>query len=773
MSKILKLYIAEKPSVARAIAEAYAAMTSQSVQRHEGYLVVGDIYITWCVGHMLELCEPHEYDEAFRKWDIHLLPFVPENWKHKIKEACAKQVSIVLGLLAQKPAKIVNAGDAEREGQLLVDELLFYYGVDAFASHVDRIWLSSVVQADVIKAIKSEFPNSRKRNLFDAAYLRQRADYVHGLNYTRFITRLRNIWVETNGKRKGVVQSVGRVQTPTLSLVVERDREIANFKPVDHYQVLLNTVHSNGSFKSKWLPSPEINGLDSEGRLVDARVANELIAKVSGKIGRVSKYATTGKFASAPLPFSLSALQQECSKRFALTAAETLEVAQALYEAGVTTYPRTDSRHLPVSVLTEQAPGILSTLSGSSVYSGIVQNANKGLKSKAFDDSKVSDHHGIIPTTECHLSAIQRLSPVQQKVFDLIARTFIAQFYPDQTWTAVEANVDIEGEAFRATGKVPTAGGWTVVFGKSDVEDDETNVDTKDGADDQPIPEMANGDQVSAAGAEIASKRTTPPAPFNDGTLIGAMTNVHRFVTDPDIKKDLRDNDGLGTEATRANIIENLISPRGFLVRQGKKIVSTDSGRDLIGYLSEDLKSPGMTALLERDLKLIETNGGVPEAYLQKMKASMKERMIAIGGPDVLNSPVEKPKVEIEPLPGHGEKCASCKKGTMQTRLVQKDGPNKGKRFLGCSNFAGGGKTMIWPKDSSGSGFRAETADNQNVDGPKCKKCGIGVMVERFSKKSGKKFLGCNNWRANDPTSCDAVDWLNEPSYRPPRPKFG
>ncbi|NKW11293.1 hypothetical protein HGG76_27215 [Ochrobactrum tritici] len=213
MSKILKLYIAEKPSVARAIAEAYAAMTSQSVQRHEGYLVVGDIYITWCVGHMLELCEPHEYDEAFRKWDIHLLPFVPENWKHKIKEACAKQVSIVLGLLAQKPAKIVNAGDAEREGQLLVDELLFYYGVDAFASHVDRIWLSSVVQADVIKAIKSEFPNSRKRNLFDAAYLRQRADYVHGLNYTRFITRLRNIWVETNGKRKGVVQSVGRVQT--------------------------------------------------------------------------------------------------------------------------------------------------------------------------------------------------------------------------------------------------------------------------------------------------------------------------------------------------------------------------------------------------------------------------------------------------------------------------------------------------------------------------------------------------------------------------------
>lgn len=765
MSKILKLYIAEKPSVARAIASAQSAMTGKPVQKSKGYETVGDIVVTWCVGHMLELCEPHEHDEVYKSWSPHLLPFLPGQWKHKVKPDCAEQVSIVGGLLAQKPTRIVNAGDAEREGQLLVDELLIYFGIDAFAPHVDRLWLSSVVQADVIKAIRNEFPNSKKRNLFDAAYLRQRVDYIHGLNFTRFITRMRNIWVEEGGKRKGVVQSVGRVQTPTLALVVTRDEEIRNFKPVDHYQIVLNTVHGNGTFKSKWLPSPDAVGLDSEGRLVDANAARALVAKFDGKSGRVTKYAATGKTASAPLPFSLSALQQECSKRFALTAAETLEVAQALYEAGVATYPRTDSRHLPVSVLTEQAPGILSALAGSSVYSSVIQNAQKGLKSKAFDDSKVSDHHGIIPTTECHLSAIQRLAPVQQKVFDLIARTFIAQFYPDQAWTAVEANVDIEGETFRATGKVPMADGWTVVFGKSDVEDDDTNVDTKDGVDNQVIPQMANGDPVSSAGAEIASKRTTPPAPFNDGTLIGAMTNVHRFVTDPDIKKDLRDNDGLGTEATRANIIENLISPRGFLTRQGKRIVSTDSGRDLIGYLGEELKSPGMTALLERDLKLIEMNGGDPEAYLQNMKASIRQKMIAIGGEGVLNAPA--PKIEIEPLPGDGSKCPKCNKGTMKTRSSEKG------RFLGCSEFFNKTCKHTISEDvalgkAPASNFRAVAADNQNhPDGPKCKKCGVGVMVERFSKTNGSNFLGCSTYPV-----CKATQPLGEPKYRLPRPKF-
>lgn len=241
------------------------------------------------------------------------------------------------------------------------------------------------------------------------------------------------------------------------------------------------------------------------------------------------------------------------------------------------------------------------------------------------------------------------------------------------------------------------------------------------------------------------------------------MTNVHRFVTDPDIKKDLRDNDGLGTEATRANIIENLISPRGFLVRQGKKIVSTDSGRDLIGYLSEDLKSPGMTALLERDLKLIESNGGDPEAYLQKMKTSMRERMIAIGGSDVLY-PVEKPKVDT--LPGDGNKCPKCKKGHMKTRSSAKG------RFLGCSSYPTCKHTIsegVASGKSPTSNFQASASNNQNQpDGPKCKGCGVGVMIEKFSRASGNKFLGCSSYPA-----CTETQSLSEPKFRPPRPKFG
>src|SRR5690606_30791209 len=381
----------------------------------------------------------------------------------------------------------------------------------------------------------------------------------------------------------------------------------------------------------------------------------------------------------------------ECSSKLSLTAQQTLEVAQSLYETHkATTYPRSDSRYLPMSILKDEAPGILAALASTPGLDAAAQKADLKIRSKAWNDSKVTDHHGIIPTSEFSAAKLAKMSPIERKVFELIAKAFIAQFHPDQTWKSVLAKLIVEGETFKATGRIPIANGWRVVYGAEEDDGDEEEKES-----DQNLPTMTKGDPVLAEKGDVTSKRTTPPPRFNDGTLIAAMTNVHKFVTDPEVKKRLRENDGIGTEATRANIIETLLK-RKFLERKGKtNLISTKQGRSVVDALDSEVTSPGLTAIWEAQLQKI-SRGEASEAQFTEVLLKSLRSLIEKGK----GKTVTIKGASIEPLPGHGETCPKCGSGTMVTRMLSK-GEHKGKKFLVCDAYDRGNpnscRHAVWP----------------------------------------------------------------------------
>lgn len=737
------LYIAEKPSLAEAIAKARASILGVKAQKGQGSWTVGNDAVTWLFGHMYELANPDDYDASLKQWKIEHLPIIPDKWRRSPHKDKAAHLKIIKELL-KNSKYVVNAGDAEREGQLLVDELLEEMGWDPFSSKTKRVWVSSMAEKDVIKAINDQFPNVDKRNLSIAAVLRQRADWLHGLNLTRMYTIL------ARNSGANMLISVGRVQTPTLKLVVDRDREIESFKPVDHYLPTGLFKHENGSFRADYIIPDDCEGLDSEGRLIDKKVADAIGLKISGKTGKITEFSTSIKSKAPPLPYSLSALQAECSSKLSLTAQETLEVAQSLYETHkATTYPRSDSRYLPRTILNDEAPGIMAALASTPGLDAAAQKADLKLRSKAWDDSKVTDHHGIIPTSEFSSAKLAKMSPVERKVFELIAKAFIAQFHPDQTWKSVVAKLNVEGENFKATGRIPIANGWRVVYGaEADDEDDEEK------ESDQNLPAMIKGDPVLAEKGAVTAKRTTPPPYFNDGTLIAAMTNVHKFVTDPEVKKRLRENDGLGTEATRANIIETLLK-RKFLERKGKtKLVSTKEGRSVVDALDNEVTSPGLTAIWEAQLQKI-SRGEASETQFTEILLKSLRSMIEKGK----GKTVTIKGASIEPLPGHGESCPKCGAGKMVTRMLNK-GEHKGKKFLVCDAYnkddPNSCRHAVWPNSPK--------KDVKPIEGhgETCPQCGKGKLATREIQKGdhkGKKFLSCDAWSKDDPNSCNYSKW--------------
>jgi DNA topoisomerase-3 len=423
-----------------------------------------------------------------------------------------------------------------------------------------------------------------------------------------------------------------------------------------------------------------------------------------------------------------------------------LDVAQKLYEIHkVATYPRSDSKYLPNSIYKDEAPKILKNLEGmSDVIGKAAQGADKGLKSAAWNDSKVSDHHAIIPTTEATPSKISSLTGIDRKVFDLIAKTFIAQFYPDQKWQSLSAQVQIKNDKFKATGRNEIDAGWRSIYSVEKVEKDSDSEE-----DSQSLPVMNKGDEVSVDLGSVQSKRTTPPSHFTDGTLIAAMTQIHKFVSDSETKKRLKENDGLGTEATRDNILETLIR-RNFFKRKGKnQLVSTDTGQSVILALPNDVTDPGMTAIWEGYLEKVSKG----ELELTKfMEVQIKNVSQRVSDGKSVSIQIKGAKT-IQPIDGHGQKCPKCDKGIMITRVIHR-GEHKGKKFLSCDQYPDC-ESVIWP------GLKIDPISGH---GEKCTKCGVGTMLTREVRKGdhkGKKFLSCDQYRA---TGCSNSIW--------PKPKI-
>ncbi len=616
----MRLIIAEKPSMARDIARAVG-----NASQRDGYLECrSNTLVTWCYGHLLEQAPPEEYDPAFKSWDksAEQLPIVPSEWKLRIKRAreCrpgdyrpdkgAKIQLETIKRLALQSTEIVHAGDAGREGQLLVQEVLDYLSVRNKA--VRRLWLSSLTEEAIGKALAQMRDNQSYRPLHDAALARSRADWLIGMNLTRAMT------VNANRQGLGRTIHVGRVQTPTLAIVVERDREIDSFVPKDYFVPVVVVRHSNGTFEAKWIPREDAP-LDPEGRLLSRDFARRLVAMLSGVSGTVSEYESQIKNKAPPLPFSLTSLQRRASARFGFSAEHTLDVAQRLYEGPkLITYPRTECAYLTLDLLKE-AGATLKVL--AAVGYEAAAGANSALRSAAWNDEKVGEHHAIIPTGRS--ADIGKLDDDERAIFGLIVEAYIRQFYPPKRYEARSAIVEAGRERWRASGSVVIEPGWTAVrvlgigAGVSEPCDDE---------DDTALPEMHKGDGVTCIEARVDAKKTEPPPRFTDGTLVDAMESVHRFVTHAEIKKRLKETSGLGTVATRANIIEHLVD-RGYLARKKRQLISTPLGRELIDLVPAPLREPGLTAFWEEQLDAI-AKGNAPADQFMASQVKILRRLI-------------------------------------------------------------------------------------------------------------------------------------------------
>ncbi|MCH9297645.1 DNA topoisomerase-3 [Pantoea allii] len=595
----MRLFIAEKPSLGRAIAD----VLPKPHRRGDGFIACGnDQIVTWCVGHLLEQAQPDVYDSRYARWSLADLPIIPEKWRLQPRPSVAKQLKVVEGLLAQAD-EVVHAGDPDREGQLLVDEVLDYLQLPAEKrSKVQRCLINDLNPQAVERAINRLRENREFIPLCVSALARARADWLYGINMTRAWTLL--------GRNAGYdgVLSVGRVQTPVLGLVVRRDEEIANFVPKDYFEVKAHIVTPDESrFTANWVPSEACEPWqDEEGRLLKRSLAEHVVARISGQPAIVTAYNDKRENEIAPLPFSLSTLQIEAAKRFGLSAQAVLDVCQRLYETHkLITYPRSDSRYLP----DEHFAGRHAVLNAIQAHQPDLTppaEFDADRKNRCWDDKKVDAHHAIIPTARA--SAV-RLNENEQQVYGLVARQYLMQFCPDAVFRKCTIDLDIAGGKFVAKARFLAEAGWRALLGGK--ERDEEN-------DGTPLPVVAKDDALLCERGEVLAKQTQPPRHFTDATLLSAMTGIARFVQDKELKKVLRATDGLGTEATRAGIIE-LLFRRSFLHKKGRYIHSTDAGKALIHSLPDLAARPDMTAQWESTLTRISEKACRYDEFMQPL----------------------------------------------------------------------------------------------------------------------------------------------------------
>ncbi|MFT7558112.1 MAG: DNA topoisomerase-3 [Flavobacteriales bacterium] len=607
----MRLFIAEKPSLARAIADVLPAPK----QKAEGFIRAanGDV-VSWCIGHLLEQAEPEAYNSAYKTWRTEHLPILPETWQLKAKAKTRKQLTVLKKLIKDADC-IVHAGDPDREGQLLVDQVIDFLGVKGDKKNkVERCLISDLNPSAVTRAINNLRPNHDFVALSTSALARSRADWLYGINMTRAMT--------LQGRKVGFhnLLSVGRVQTPVLGLVVRRDIEIENFTPKPYYEVLAHLETASGaSLSAKWCPSDACSNFqDEEGRIVSKALAENVVTRIRGQQALLDTLERKAKSQAAPLPYNLSALQIDAAKRYGYSAKQVLDICQTLYERHkIITYPRSDSRFLPQEHYLESSKLITAIAKHSAELQSIAQAVDKTLKSRTWNDAKVDAHHAIIPTKKSIQES--KLSPQENHIYFLIARQYLCQFYPKWQYKDTRIDFKIAGGVFVAKARETQVLGWKSLF----ISNNKVSTEKQEEYPLQNLPSLSRGDTLHCLRGELCEKTTLAPKAFNDASLLSAMTGIARFVTDTNLKKVLKDTDGLGTEATRAGIIELLFS-RNFLQRQGKKIQSTAAAKALISSLPECATTPDMTAQWESHLNAISQREAQYHSFMDPLVATLK-----------------------------------------------------------------------------------------------------------------------------------------------------
>ncbi len=598
------LVIAEKPSVAADLARALG-----KIPKKDDIFENDEYVITSAIGHLVELCLPGEMDKKRGKWSFANLPIIPDFFDLKPIEKTEARFKLIKRLLKREDiGEIINACDAGREG-----ELIFHYLVKLSGSKkpTRRLWLQSMTAEAIRSGFEALRDGAEMHPLADAAVCRSESDWLVGINGTRAMTAF-------NSKGGGFqLTPVGRVQTPTLAILAERETKIREFKPRTYFEVFGDFGVTAGSYRGRWFDEKFKKGGEEDTkaeRIWDKAQADAIAGKCAGKTGTIEEEKKPASQAS-PLLYDLTTLQREANSRFSLSAKRTLQIAQALYEKHkVLTYPRTDSRYLPEDYL-----GNVKAAFTKFEDKALAEHARKALaegwvkpNKRIFNDAKVSDHHAIIPTGV----STAGLDDFEMKIFDMVARRFVAVFYPSAQFEITTRITRVEGETFKSDGKIITDPGWLAVYGKQAA-----------GNDEQTLCAVVPGETALTENVEIKQNETKPPARFNEATLLSAMEGAGKLVEDEDLR-DAMSQRGLGTPATRAQIIEGLLLD-GYLNRQGRELIVTQKGLSLIHLLRgigiQSLTSPEMTGEWEFKLKQME-QGGIPRPeFMQEIRRFTEE----------------------------------------------------------------------------------------------------------------------------------------------------
>ncbi|MEQ2024870.1 DNA topoisomerase III [Xenorhabdus szentirmaii] len=635
----MQLYLCEKPSQARDIARVLGVK-----QRGQGYLCGGSITVTWAIGHLLDMAVPEHYGEQFGPpWRMDPLPVLPVQWHWTVKKETADQFAVIRQLLKQAD-EVIIATDADREGEVIARELLEYC---RFTGSVRRLWLSALDETSIRQALAAILPGEKTEPLYQAGLGRARADWLMGINLTRLYT------LKAQAQGFSEVLSIGRVQTPTLALVVSRDNDIARFEPKPYWQVVVTLQKDPIRFRAKWLPAPD--DCDEEKHCIREDIAQSVVKRCQqAQDAVVTKLTQKREKTPPPLCFDLGTLQQVASQQWGMGAGQVLTIAQSLYEIHkATTYPRTDCGYLPVSMRSD-IPAVFTALTRTDpAMSGIISQLDAGTLSRVWNDSHITAHSAIIPTR--HAFDMTKLTADELKVYQLIRQYYLAQFLPAQETDVTDVILTIGGQLFQATGRVSVTTGWKALF-TGEKQDDNT-----------ALPALKKGESCPVTGVEIQPRQTRPPVPFTEGTLIAAMKNAAAFIHDPQLKKVLRESAGLGTEATRAGIIEALFK-RQLLTRKKKNLQATRLAQELIAGLPDILTQPGITALWEQSMDDIAQGRATLDGFMQK-QAQWLSHLVEKGKTQPLRFTLPKPPA-----------CPRC--GGMMQKRAGKTTP-----FWGCTRY--------------------------------------------------------------------------------------
>lgn len=727
--------IAEKPSVAAEIAKVLGANS-----RRDGFFEGNGYQITWTFGHLCTLKEPHDYQPDLRQWRIETLPIVPKRFSIKLidKSGIEKQFKTIETLVT-KATEVVNCGDAGQEGELIQRWVLLKAQCRC---PVKRLWINSLTEEAIAEGFKSLRNANDFQKLYEAGSSRAIGDWLLGINATRLYT--------LKFAQPKQVLSIGRVQTPTLALIVARHFEIENFKPEQYWE--LKTTYRDVIFNA------------ASGRFKSKEDAQGELAKITGKPFTITDYSTKEGTESAPRLFDLTSLQVECNKKFGMSADDTLKTIQSLYEKKLTTYPRVDTTYLSDDIY----PKVESTLKGLTGYADLVEPLLKSKirkSKKVFDNSKVTDHHAIIPTGQ----KPGVLSKPEQDVYDQVCRRFIANFYPDSKISTTNVEGVVEGITFKTSGKQIIEPAWRVVFPQQ-----------KSAGDENIMPIFVIGESGPHT-PDLQEKFTQPPKLYTEATLLRAMETAGKQVDDEELRDLMKDN-GIGRPSTRAAIIETLFR-RNYIRKDKKNLIPTITGIQLIGVIKNDLlKSVELTGLWERKLRMIEKGEYDVATFMDEMKQMVADVVREV------RSDYSTPKIEsVKPA----EHVSTLKKSQTKSSAVKSSSTSndelicprcglahfvKGKTAWGCANYANGCKTVI-PFEFAGkritdsqikqllkkhrtSLVKGLTLNSETFDGYICLNDDFNLETERAEEKKlicpkcnsgvvmkGNKAFGCSNYK--------------------------